>query len=150
MSQEHQELPSSNSDGQARAKVLAGEALQEFTPTSLVSYHSGGRLLLVGKQAACLAAANALRDDLECTIWTPSNKAPESALEHGFRMVRGGNPKLHGALGQFKVSLDVAEGHLPLEPGLLEHDLVLDLGESKLIDAELLPVGYYAPATDEA
>jgi len=150
MSQERHELPSSSSDGQARAKILAGEALQEFTPTSLVNYRSGGRLLVLGKSPDCLAAANALRDDLECTIWIPSDKAPESALEHGFRTVHGGNPELHGALGQFKLSLDMTDGDLPLEPGLLEHDLVLDLGEHKLIDAELLPVGYYAPATDEA
>ena len=148
MSQENLELPSTSSDGQARAKALAGEPMQEFTPTSLVNYRSGGRVLLLGPEADCLAAASVLRDDLECTLWIPSDKAPESVLEHGYRTVRGGHPGLHGALGQFKLSLqgDTVE----LEKNLLEHDLVLDLGNPKLIDAEILPVGYYSPSTGKA
>lgn len=150
MSQENLELPSTSSDGQARAKALAGKPMQEFTPTSLVNYRSGGRLLLLGPAADCLAAADILRDDLECTLWIPSDKAPESVLEHGFKTVRGGNPRLHGALGQFKLSLEGDSVNLPPEPGLLEYDLVLDLGNPKLIDAEILPVGYYSPSTAKA
>jgi ferredoxin len=144
------ELSRTTSDGKARAQALAMEPVKEFTPTSLVNYVSGGRVLILGKEADCLAAASVLRDDLQCTVWIPSNKAPAVSLEQGFRVIRGGNPSLEGALGRFTLGLEQDESSDPLEPALLAHDLVLDLGKPALLDAELLPVGYYAPATAEA
>jgi ferredoxin len=150
MSQEHTELPSTSSDGRARAHALALEPTKDFTPTSLVNYRSSGRLLLRGTESDCLEAARTLREDLTCTVWIPSDKAPVASLEHGLRTVRGGNPALQGALGHFTLSVNQEENEIPLDAVLLEHDLVLDLASPPMIEAELLPVGYYSPTSPEA
>ncbi len=150
MTKASHELPATSANGAARARALAGEPQHEFTPTSLVNFLSQGRLLIVGEDSDCLAMAAALRDDLECTIWVPSDAAPETALENGFRVIRGGRPALKGALGQYKVSVAQSDDASGLDKKYLEYDLVLDQGTPRLIDAEILPVGYYSPSSPES
>lgn len=147
MTKASHELPSTSANGVARARALAGEPQHEFTPTSLVNYLSRGRLLIIGKDPDCLAAAAILRDDLDCTIWVPSEAPPESSLEKGFRVIRGGQPALKGALGQYKVSVVQPADAPPMDEKLLNYDLVLDQGSPRLIEAEILPVGYYSPSS---
>ena len=150
MTKASHDLPSTSANGAARARALAGEPQHEFTPTSLVNYMSQGRLLIIGEDSDCLAMASELRDDLECTIWVPSDAPPETSLENGFRVIRGGRPALKGALGQYKVSVAQPGDASGLDKKYLEYDLVLDQGTPRLIDAEILPVDYYSPSSPES
>lgn len=143
------DLPATTANGRARAQALAETHLEAAVPTSLVSYLSRGRVLVIGAEGAALEAAASLPDSLSCCIMVPGGTAPETGVSGGFRLIRGGAPLLHGALGRF--TLDIAEaaaGQAPLDPGLLEHDLVLDLQQPPLLDYEVPPPGYYAPRGD--
>jgi len=146
MNQARHDLPAMTTDGQARAAALAQDSQLQVTPTSLVSYLSSGRLLLLGEQAEALHAASQLRDQLECTIAVHADQEPESAILQGFRVIRGAGPSIRGALGRFVLSFDAGSEHSPgLEPGLLQFDLVLDLGQPPQLDYQIPPPGYYAP-----
>jgi ferredoxin len=148
MSAETAELPQNGPAGKARASALASLGALEGTPTSLVTYQSHGRLAVIGPEAPALAAARQLAGDLPVTVLVPSVNRPDPGTSDGIVVVRGGTPEVAGRLGRFTVNLSTPEGVVALAEaaGLAaEHfDLVLDLGETPLIDYEVPPVGYYA------
>jgi ferredoxin len=147
MSAETAELPSNGPAGKARASALASLGAIEGTPTSLVTYQSQGRLVVIGPEVPALAAARQLAGSLPVAVLVPGLNRPDPGTADGMVIVRGGTPEVTGRLGRFIVNLSTPEGVVALveAAGLeAEHfDLVLDLGETPLIDYEVPPVGYY-------
>lgn len=152
MNAEMRELPSNGLAGKARARALASLGAIEAAPTSLVSYQSDGRLAIIGPEAEALQAARQLSGQLSVTVLVPGPGRPDPGSSDGIVIVRGGTPEVHGRLGRFAVNLATPEGAVALveAAGLPVEffDLVLDLGAKPLLDHEVPPVGYYAPAGD--
>jgi ferredoxin len=148
------ELPSTGPSGKARARALASLGALEAAPTALVTYQSHGRVAVIGPEDMALQAARQLDGKVPVTVLVPGPGRPDPGSSGSIVIVRGGMPGVQGRLGRFTVNLETPEGTVALveAAGLsVEYfDLVLDLGESPLIDYEVPPVGYYAaPAGDE-
>jgi ferredoxin len=148
------ELPCTGPSGKARARALASLGALEAAPTALVTYQSHGRVAIIGPEDKALLAARQLDGKVPVTVLVPGPGRPDPGSSESIVIVRGGMPEVQGRLGRFTVNLETPEGTVALveAAGLsVEYfDLVLDLGESPLIDYEVPPVGYYAaPAGDE-
>ena len=114
------------SKSEAREAALAALADIAVEPTSLVSYQSRGKLLVLGGTDA-LATCDDLPDSIDLSRIDCSGQQVEIA----------------GYLGAFNVNLKDANGHTTLHSG----DAILDLHEISLIPVELPPPGYFhAPA----
>jgi hypothetical protein len=150
MSVETPELPSTGAAGKARALALGSLGEMAATPTSLVTYQSHGRLAVIGPEDAALRAARQLAGAVPVTVHVPGAGRPDPGTSDGIVVVRGGAAEVSGRLGRFVVNLSTPEGPVALAEAAGSaaefFDLVLDLGESPLIDYEVPPVGYYAPA----
>jgi ferredoxin len=145
-------LPDSTADGQARAEALDRRHRPDVEPTSMVSYLSHGRVLVIGEEIAALQAAARLDEQLVPTLFLPADMPPATSTVEGLTVVRGGQPRLEGSLGNFRIGLG--------EPGSKDEsaavtmltqarfDLVLDLSNPPLLRQEVPPPGYYAPGTD--
>lgn len=145
-------LPDSTPNGHARSEALDLRHRPEVAPTSVVSFLSHGRVLIIGDEAQALAAAGRLDEGLVATLFCPAQSRPATATVDGLTVVRGGNPCLTGSLGAYTLSLAEAddERESPAVALLTQarFDLVLDLGELPLLQQEALPPGYYAPRGD--
>ena len=145
-------LPESTANGRARAEALDLRHRPEVAPTSVVSFLSHGRVLIIGDEAQALAAAGRLGEDLVATLFCPAQSRPATATVDGLTVVRGGSPSLTGSLGAYNLSLAEAddEQESPAVALLTQarFDLVLDLGDPPLLQQEALPPGYYAPRGD--
>ncbi|HSM30281.1 MAG TPA: hypothetical protein VK854_06230, partial [Woeseiaceae bacterium] len=145
-------LPDSTANGRARTEALDLRHRPEVAPTSVVSFLSHGRVLIVGDEAQALAAAGRLGEDLVATLFCPAESRPATATVDGLTVVRGGKPALSGSLGAYTLSLDAAddEAESPAVALLTQarFDLVLDLGDAPLLQQEAVPPGYYAPRGD--
>ena len=145
-------LPDSTPNGRARSEALDLRHRPEVAPTSVVSFLSHGRVLIIGDEAQGLAAAGRLDDGLVATLFCPAQSRPATTTVDGLTVVRGGNPSLTGSLGAYRLSLaeDEDEQESPAVALLTQarFDLVLDLGESPLLQQEAPPPGYYAPRGD--
>ena len=145
-------LPDTTSNGRARVEALDLRHRPEVAPTSLVSFLSHGRVLIVGDEAQALAAAGRLDESLVATLFCPADSRPATATIDGFTVVRGGSPSLSGSLGSYRLSL-AESGDQEESPAVAlltqaRFDLVLDLGEEPLLQQEIVPPGYYAPRGD--
>ncbi|TVP87176.1 MAG: hypothetical protein EA347_08030 [Thioalkalivibrio sp.] len=136
----------------ANARAQAFEAVRDtgMEPTSRVSYHSDGRVLVIGiDEGSALEAARRLRDDLAPAVLLTSDG--ESREAEGIPIIysHGREPLVEGHLGSFLVTLQVggktANAATLLNSAWDAFDLVLDLGLAPLITAEWPPVGYFAP-----
>jgi len=151
MTQVAPELPREREDGRARAVALANRTDLETAPTSIVTYVSQGRLLVVGDRAAAMSAAGRLAEMLRCTVFCPGGGSPERDVAGGISIIEGGRPELRGRLGAFSLRIldgeDGEDGPADAGPaGQTEvFDLVLDLTEPKLLGHDIPPPGYYAP-----
>jgi len=154
MSRTASELPCDGDNGKARASALASSIREEITPTSIVTYLSQGRLLIVGDRDAALSAGRKLNETLQCTLMFPSGEAPKMDTIEGMPVIAGGRPVVEGRFGAFSLRV-VAEAGREGEADedavgkKREFDLVLDLCADPLIDYEMLPAGYYSPRGDE-
>jgi ferredoxin len=142
------ELPAETTAGRARSTALQTPVAIEGQPTSIVTYQSAGRVLIIGDEDASLAAAQKLGDAVACTLFVPSGARPEPGTRDGRVIVRGGVPEVRGRLGRFTVNLETPEEVVSLSdaagtPGAF-FDLVLDLSTPPLMSQEIPPVGYYA------
>jgi len=148
------ELPATTAAGKARAQALQTPAAVEGRPTSIVTYHSQGRVVIIGDEDAGLAAARRLGDTVPCTLLVPSEARPEPGTRDGRVVVRGGVPGVEGRLGRFAVNLGTPDGVVSLSEaaGMAGSffDLVLDLSSPALLKHEIPPVGYYAAGAGEA
>lgn len=148
------ELPATTSDGRARTQALQNPVTIEGQPTSIVTYQSQGRVVIIGSEDAALSAARRLGDDIPCTLLAPSDERPEPGTREGSVIVRGGRPAVDGRLGRFSINLDTPDEVVSLaeaagSPGSY-FDLVLDLSDPPLLAHEIPPVGYYAAGGSEA
>ncbi len=148
------ELPENTPSGQARARALDRRHRKDVTPTSLVSFLSHGRVLLVGDESAVTAAAQRLDKTLVPTLMIPADTEARPDTVDGITCIRGGRPNLSGSLGSYTVRFgDGDENKAPAATTLLTNarfDLVLDLCEPPLLQSEVPPPGYFAPRGDEA
>lgn len=149
----------SGPDGRARAKALEAAAAVAARPTSLVDYRSTGAVVIIGPEAAALAAAERLRPALHCTVVVQEDaaSAPEAARAPAGAppdvvVVREKVIQVSGHLGQFAVIVAASgsQGGANLLQKLgsqrTQFDLVLDLCQPPFLGEELAPFGYYAPA----
>jgi ferredoxin len=147
-------LPETGSDGQARARALAGLRLAEVEPSATVDFVSRGRCLVIGEESAAAAFARRLAGSLECVIAAPSEASPRVTQVDDVPAIRGGRLLLSGALGDFDVTLVSGTARQPLgallSPPLERFDLVVDLGRPPLLRQAMTPLGYYAPADEDA
>lgn len=146
------DLPAASGDGLARNRALGERARAEVTPTSIVTFLSQGRLLIIGDEARSLAVAEGLADQLHCVVLTNPGTGPDVVDTGTIQIARFAAPEVNGSLGNFTVTVEV-DGERKLLVTQLARagdrfDLVLDLGETALLTHEVLPLGYYAPGTD--
>ncbi len=134
----------------ARGKAFDAVKQLSVEPTSRVTYHSQGRVLVIGiDEGSVIDAARRLREHLSpAMLLTGSGDAREI---DGIPVLHsnGREPMVEGYLGRFRVTLDVggksANVATLLRADWQYFDLVLDLGLAPLISAEWPPVGYFAP-----
>ncbi len=145
-------LPELGPEGRARAHALAVLDRIQITPAAIVEFVSRGRCLFIGDAAEALAMARELRGQLECIVVEPADHAPQPGQADGLPVVRGGQPLISGALGDFRVAL-ASEGARQdlgafLTPPIDRFDLIVDLGRVPLLKQAMKPLGYYAPGLD--
>jgi ferredoxin len=157
-------FPSLTAHGQARDAALQAGAVIEVEATSLVGYRSAGYLLIIGEEAAALAAARRLGSIVHRTVLvTHSNEnANDSQLQSArfaditdpkLVVLRGEIAQLKGHLGRYEARLRTPQGEsLNLaELNGTQHpffDLVLDLQAQPSLTPELPPFGYYPVGAD--
>ena len=148
------ELSSDTTNGAARKNALASVPQRKWESTSLVSYQSAGKLLIINQisqdvdQGRAIKIANDLAvDGFNTTILFSGNNphAPvplttQQLSTENVSVVAGELKGLSGFLGHFSVQIGVA--------GKDNFDLVLDLGTPAHLQQEVLPLGYYAPGED--
>ncbi len=153
MTEKMSEYPAATAHGAARAIALTERRRAEVTPTSIVTYLSRGRLLIVGAEEVAVPIAMSLPESLHCVVLAPPGDGKPAVSEDGaIQIARFGSPQISGSFGQFDVSVE-AGGEFRSLVSLLPRagdcfDLVLDLGVPALLSHEVLPVGYYAPGAD--
>ncbi|MGB5474304.1 MAG: 4Fe-4S binding protein [Gammaproteobacteria bacterium] len=118
-------LSASTPDGQARAAALAAASHAGRQPAGIVSYQSAGRLLVIGSAAAIREVTPALDT--------------QAGISYSGLITDAGDglPVVTGFLGRFEVQTTTGEPQV--------YDLVLDLASPPLLQAEVLPPGYFAP-----
>ncbi|MGI9333137.1 MAG: 4Fe-4S binding protein, partial [Gammaproteobacteria bacterium] len=156
-------------DGAARLAALSALPAPSGEATSIVSYRSAGQTAIIGPLDRARAAALALAatsGELQCTLLVPpeaagsgprSSETPENdGNGAGPRTIFAKLVALRGHLGQFEIDMEFEGEVRPLAPSLVTahrpFDLVLDLSEPAMLDAEIPPPGYVAagPGGDEA
>jgi ferredoxin len=134
---------------QARAAAL--KTSQAFIPTatSLVSYQSNGKLLIIGEASQAIPLAKQLSLYLECAVILPEHSPCDYVQVAAIPIARGKVQKISGYLGCYYVELIVNDQ--VYNPAILFNghhesiDLILDLTEPPYLKQEIFPVGYYAP-----
>ena len=133
----------SPSRGAARAAALARLAAHRMEPTSLVGYHSAGRVAVIGPEHRALEVVRDLPEPLAGTAIAPG----DAGRVAGVRFIRAQVVAVEGHLGAFRIV--GPEGTL-IAPSVLSDerpfDLVLDLNDIPLIASEVPPPGYYHAA----
>ncbi len=133
------------------AALRALAAVPTARPAPIV-YHSRGSVLVLGEAGRALPAAESLAKAHKVvavvTGLPQDHEHPRDMLVAPGRVVR-----LSGHLGRFRATAEGPEGELDLS-ALSPNpdgwfDLVVDLGSPPLINHEVLPLGYFAPGTDE-
>jgi ferredoxin len=159
MGEQDVELPQQSANGKARAAALTAAAEVGAKPTSLVSYQSGGALVIIGPAATAFEVVNRLPPQLHCTVVVHErgDRGPASdaaKAPHGVTVVRDKVVQVSGHLGQFAVvvSAPPPQGGINLLQKLASprthFDLVLDLTDPPFMRDALPAFGYYAPRRD--
>ena len=119
----------------ARAAALAGPLDSSVGLTGLVGYSSAGRVLIVAADAATATALAAQAAPLRPAVLLTGGVGATIAGVTTWHVPAAG-ATLRGWLGDFRLRIpEIGEGEE-------RFDLVLDLGETPLITAELPPPGY--------
>ncbi len=154
-------LPENDAVERARNAALATAASVSTKPTSLVSFDSGGNVLIIGPEPYALSMAESIEPSLHCSILATERGRSSGG---GSALPRGETARscptahatlhdLHGYLGHFSATVTAGEKIIDLAEffGASEHfDIVLDLGRNPAIRRELMPPGYFAPGSDES
>lgn len=148
-------LIADDSNCRAREEALRAVAQVSVEPTSLVAYHSQGRLLIIGEGARAVTVAEQLdRQGLRCQVLVQGDAVTPALFN--LPMLRVSSTQrieIRGHFGQFQVTLvGTEQGEVNvawlLEVGREQYDLVLDLDTPTHSQWELPPLGYYAPASE--
>lgn len=138
----------------ARTAAFAAVAALHPRAAATVTYQSRGCVLVVGDAARVRAVVASLAATLRVVAFV-TGPAASAAAPPGITWVVGRVAEVKGYFGRFTArSLGAAGQLLDCGPfsanrdGLF--DLVLDLGERPLHEAEVAPIGYYAPGADAA
>jgi len=147
------QLTSDTVNGKARKLALQASLPFNFQPTSLVSYTSNGRLIILGNAANTFPVAEQLMAHLTCLIVLPTTEMPPPSSHEAIKWCYGDVEHVEGHLGHFTVTIENS-GHVFNAASLFAvdcsyADLVLDLTATPYIQREIPPPGYYAPQ-DEA
>jgi len=156
-SSEPLELAATTTDGIAREAALCLLRDSDHVPTSVVSYRSEGHLLVNTSEQLELGLVQKIKDTgLICSILISGPQFSDAALRDGpgnVDQLEGKVTAFSGYLGDFRVLLQQTDGSIDAAElaGLRDRgfDLVLDLSEHALLEREVLPLGYYAPDTEE-
>jgi len=117
MTQAGLELPRAGDNGRARAVAMTSQVRAEVTPTSIVTYLSQGRLLIIGDRDAALSAARKLDESLQCALMFPGEQAPKLDTIEGMSVIAGGWPEIEGSLGAFSLNVKAQDEDAGLRPG---------------------------------
>lgn len=150
------ELPVTSIDGQARAAAMHRSRTGQVQPTGAVAYTSAGALLIIGPRARVTAAADTLKDALDCTRAITDAEidvaSSGAATIDGTPVVYAAPTRLRGYLGHFNAFVRISDDEVNLSRLLgrrrLDFDLVLDFGAPPLMRYTVPPPGYYAPGDD--
>ena len=148
------QLPDTTPNGKARTDALDIRHRPDVSPTSVVEFLSHGRVLIVGEESEALAVAARLEEGLVPTVFAPGDAAPVTGTVEGQTVVRGGQPRLSGSLGSYRLGFGDADAD-DRSPAVAlltnaRFDLVLDLTDPPLLGQEVPPPGYYSPRGDAA
>ncbi len=142
-------LPASTTEQNDGSAALSTVANIEVMPASVVEFSSSGKLLIIGERDVALQAAAQLPAEFVCTVFTPGPQSPGVEEIQGHAVITGGQPVISGWLGEFEVGIRNQEqivSLMELLPGAEARiDLVLDLGSTACIRAEMPPLGYFHP-----
>ncbi len=116
------------SNKQAQKQALALRESFEFEPTSLVTYQSAGRVIVVGDDDALKRCAD-----------LPASLVFESISS------TGNSIRIDGYLGAYVVEVTDQHGNLNTYKG----DSILDLHDAALLAREMLPPGYFHVAVKD-
>lgn len=143
--------------GNGVARLAAIQVLQQpAASTSVIDYHSEGRLVIIGSGSEAVAVATELLDKLAAVaIVDPEPDVRRPQLDDRIAYVHAGIERIDGHLGDFHLHLrDKGAQTLELGPILGRTwpriDLVLDLCPTPCFDAEILPPGYFATRGNSA
>ncbi len=135
------------------ASVVSQQQLIEAT--SIVGYQSAGHCLVIGNPETALELCGQL-PSLKTTVVSVdagASKVSKQLTEDGVALYQTQSLKLSGHLGSYSAIALAGEEELDLGVGVYLpdglFDLILDLSESAVMPAALLPFGYFH-APDEA
>ncbi|MEZ5585203.1 MAG: ferredoxin family protein [Candidatus Competibacteraceae bacterium] len=141
-------------DAGARATALQAVAGVAVESTSLVSYRSQGRLLLIGSADQTLALATELKNrSLRCHVLAWGGGIDQASDDVPTLVIRRAQPvRISGHLGQFTVTLPSEGNDINIAQAIgsdsAHFDLILDLDTPPHLQWETPPLGYFAPDGD--
>jgi len=147
-------LGQQTNNGVARAKALHALQQQDAATTSVIEYHSQGRLVIIGPAAEAAPLAEQLLQQLGAiAIVDPDPAAQRPPLDDRIPFIHAEVERVEGHLGDFLVDLsDRGKPALALKSILgrswSQIDMVLDLSAQPYFDAQISPPGYFAPRGD--
>ena len=146
----------SSEGGKAQAKMAALIAAAEFAmpETPLVSFDSGGTVLIYGRDDTAIEAGRQLQDQLDVTVMITGASALQQPRRADFPVARGRIASARGHLGAFELTINGFARPAPSSRGTLVFgdgqdsaasscDIILDLsGGAPLFTAHDLRDGY--------
>jgi ferredoxin len=135
------------------AALLAAAGLPEADPVPSVSYHSEGKLLIVGDAGPALDWAAELADTLDVSVLITGGGGAELPVDRRFAVMSGRVTRIEGYLGNFSVAWEQVN---PIDFERKERtrsdrfDLILNLSDQILFEMPQPPQGYFAPGSDLA
>ncbi|MFP3873635.1 MAG: 4Fe-4S binding protein [Thiohalophilus sp.] len=143
--------------GNGVARMAAMQVLQQpAASTSVIDYHSEGRLVIIGTGSEAVAVARDLVDELAAVaIVDPALDTQRPRVDDRIACIHAGIDRIEGHLGDFHIHLrDRGTQRLELRSLLGRSwpriDLILDLSPEPCFEAEILPPGYFATRGDGA
>jgi ferredoxin len=136
------------------AALLAAAGLPEADPVPSVSYHSEGKLLIVGDSGPALGWAGELADTLDVAVLIiGGGDGAELPVDRRFAVMSGRVTQIEGYLGNFSVAWEQAN---PIDLDRKQRtrsdrfDLILNVSDQLLFAMPQPPQGYFAPGSDLA
>ena len=120
------------------------QTYQQFStiPTSLISYQSNGRVLVLGKQAD-LEHCRSFAAPLQLTLISMQQNAGSD--NNDVIVLNGRKIEIQGYLGNFVLRMSDQQGHSET----LRADMILDLNPEPLLTMQLPPAGYLHESISE-